>query len=128
LPQFNWPVLGPIILAILGTTAGIALFFSRVQHHTPPSAANSTGVHRADSAAVKLQGYVVGTPHLRAGPSSNATVLQDLQSGQIVDVSACSSSCGWFFVGPLGQTSIGWVPAAFVTVHGDERRLTVIKQ
>lgn len=128
MPQFNWPILGPIILAAAAAVAGVLFLFSRVPPIAtqPASAANRTSAS-LQHPGPRFPGRVIGTPHLRTQPSSNAQVLQDLQSGELVDVSACNTTCGWFLVGAPGSPPAGWVPSAFVSLQGDEQKLAVAK-
>jgi hypothetical protein len=136
LPQFNWTLIWPVLFALV--VGGAATIFA-LSHapHPAPQAARLIAVSTADAASagrqpvqqggVYLNGRVIGTPHLRAEPSSNAMVLQDLQAGDTVDISGCSPSCGWYRINVPGRPSPGWVPAAFVTVQGDDQRLPVIR-
>jgi uncharacterized iron-regulated membrane protein len=129
MPQFNWPVMGPIVL-ILALVAGGAVFLGTHLPHpaaqvgrgtaSPPQAAARAS---ATPTGVQIPGRVIGTPHIRSDPSSNAIVLQDLQGGQTVQVTACSAGCAWYRVALPGQATSGWVSSAFVDVQGDEHKL-----
>jgi uncharacterized protein YgiM (DUF1202 family) len=64
---------------------------------------------------------------VRSDPSSNAKVIEDLHSGEVVTVTACSATCAWYLVTETGQTSQGWVSSAFVDVQGDEQKLPILR-
>jgi uncharacterized protein YgiM (DUF1202 family) len=128
-------VLGPIVLLLS------AAFFAayELNAHLPRSAAQAplavtvpaqaSAVHllTAPTGGVQLTGRVVGTPHLRGAPSSTSQTLQDLQAGDMVVVNACSATCSWYLVTPPGQSALGWVSSTFITIQGDEQRLTVVR-
>lgn len=130
LPQFNWSVLGPIVAGIAAVVVGASLLVSHVPR-APSQPAHAAAPFSAASptaaGGVRLKGRVIGTPHLRPQPRSTTKALEDLQSGETVDVSACSDSCGWYLVTPAGQTSPGWVASAFIMLQGDERKLAIVK-
>jgi hypothetical protein len=133
LPQFNWQILGPLVLAAIAAAAGVVFLSSHLPRvstqpasaavRTTPAAQPYANLHTGP----RLPGHVVGTPHLRINPSSTSSILRDLQAGELVEASACSSTCGWFLVGPPGQPAAGWVPSAFIALQGDEQKLVVIK-
>ena len=141
MPQFNWSVFGPILLALAAVAGGIAFLVSLASPHSshhafvtaatvPIHAAFSptvTTVLQAPPRGVRLSAIAAGSPHLRAAPSSDAAVVGDLKYGEAVQVSGCSASCDWYLVTPSGQAVSGWVSAAFVTVQGDDRALPVIR-
>jgi len=117
-----------MILAVAAAVAGALFLFSHVPHMATQSAsAASRTAAVTQHPGPRIPGRVIGTPHLRTQPNSNAQVLQDLQSGELVEVSACSSNCGWFLVGVPGLAATGWVPAAFINLQGDEQKLSVAR-
>jgi uncharacterized protein YraI len=130
LPQFNWAIMGPIVLLVALIAGGGYFLITHSPHSSgriartvaaPVEAASARSI--ATPTGVQLPGRVIGTPHIRSNPSSNATVLQDLQSGQTITVSACSGGCAWYLVANPGQPAAGWVSSAFVDIQGDENRL-----
>lgn len=130
MPQFNWSVVGPALLALALLLGGGGLLATHVPHPGAPAgrstaAAAEAATRRAQggSAAAHVGGLVIGTPHLRNNPNSNAIVLQDLQSGETVDVSGCAEACIWYLVTPPDRSAAGWVPSAFIHVQGDEQKL-----
>lgn len=141
MPQFNWSVFGPILLALAAVGGGIGFLVSITSSHAvhhatvvaataPISAAlssTSAALPSTPTRGVRLPGRATGSPHLRAAPSSEAAVVGDLQSGEEVQASACSASCGWYLVTPSGRAVSGWVSAAFVTIQGDDRTLPVVR-
>ena len=140
LPQFNWSVFGPILLAFAAVGGGIVFLVSISSPHAPRrvAAVASAPIQAAlDPSAttfapipphgLRLPGRATGSPHLRAAPSSEAAVVGDLQSGETIQASGCSASCGWYLVTPSGQAVSGWVSAAFVSLQGDDRALPVVR-
>jgi len=125
--------MGPVILLLALLLAGGYFLASHVPHparqaatHAAPPAEASKGRAITIPSGVKLPGRVIGTPHIRSDPSSNASIYQDLQSGQSVTVGACSSGCGWYLVTAPELANPGWVPSGFVDVKGDDRKLPAI--
>ncbi|MGI8550663.1 MAG: SH3 domain-containing protein [Dehalococcoidia bacterium] len=140
MPQFNWSILAPIVLAVAAIAAGIAYIFSVTAGHSHPASQRAAALVTASppgfstqpllvtpARGVQLPGRVTGTPHLRSEPDSTAPILTDLHNGDPVQVSACSLACGWYLVAPSGRPSPGWVSAAFIMLQGDEHRLPVVK-
>jgi hypothetical protein len=141
LPQFNWSVFGPILLVLAVVSGGLFYLASRSSsgpaHHAalvaataPMQAALSATPNTAPAVpagGVRLPGRAMGSPHLRASPSSEAAVVGDLHNGEDLQASGCNASCGWYLVTPSGRAVSGWVSAAFVTVQGDDRTLPVVR-
>jgi hypothetical protein len=127
LPQFNWMVLGPIVL-ILGLAIGGSVFLVSHFPHASAQPSNTTALSATRTptpSGIQLSGRVIGTPHVRAQPNSTSGVIQDLQGGQAVQISACSDRCAYYLVGFPGQPAQGWVSSAFVDLQGDESKLPV---
>lgn len=123
--------MGPVVLLVILLGGGgyfvathLPVSQAKVAHKTPPVEASSSRPASVPS-GIQLAGRVIGTPHVRTDPSSNAAVVDDLQSGETVTVSACSASCAWYLVTEPGQTTPGWVSSAFVDIQGDEQKLPI---
>jgi uncharacterized protein YraI len=130
LPQFNWAVMGPIVLFCALLIGGVFFIGSHLPRPSVP--AQGSPIAKASTlptvtapAGIVLSGRVIGTPHVRSSPNSDSAVLRDLQSGQTVTVSACAASCAWYRVAESDQASPGWVSSAFIQVQGDDQRLPV---
>lgn len=140
MPQFNWSVFGPILLALAAVGGGIVFLVSITSSQAPRHSAvvdptpiqttigsTATAVLPTPPHGLRLPGRATGSPHLRAAPNSEAAVVGNLQSGEAVQASGCSASCGWYLVTPSGQAVSGWVSAAFVNIQGDDRTLPVVR-
>jgi hypothetical protein len=133
LPQFNWVVIGPVVLLFALLTGGAFFVVKHVPiptgHVAPTAQPAEASTSRPGSvpSGIQLSGRVIGTPHVRSDPSSNAKVIEDLHSGEVVTVTACSPTCAWYLVTETSQTSQGWVSSAFVDVQGDEQKLPILR-
>ena len=126
--------MGPAVLLLVLLAGGGYYLTTHVPHpaaqvaHVGAAPAEAASAHPSGTpTGIQLPGRVIGTPHVRSDPSSNAIVVQDLQSGQTVAVSACSSACAWYRVTAPGQTAPGWVSSAFVNVQGDDNKLPIMR-
>lgn len=135
MPQLNWSILAPIVLALAALAAGIVFFMSVVsagpQRQSLPPSNSTTRVTlgapaHAVTTGVQLQGRVIGTPYLQASPSSTAAVVADLHADETLTLSACSDACAWYQVTTADGATSGWVPSAFVSVQGNDRSLPVV--
>jgi SH3 domain-containing protein len=122
--------MGPLVLLLALAGGGFVFLGSHVPKPAAQAAQHTAAASNARSTAppgVQLPGRIIGTPHVRSEPASTASILQDLQSGQNVQVSACSNACSFYLVATTGHSPQGWVSSAFVELQGDEQKLPVAR-
>lgn len=150
LPQFNWPVFGPL-LGILATLAVVSVvllprvwpgshdapttFGANPQRNAPlpanpgvggPDPALQAPPARA-AALATLSARVLGTPTVRRGPGTEYPTGDTLVNGAEVHVIACSPGCSWLRLLTLGNADAQvWVPAVFLSVNGPVESLPVV--
>ncbi len=154
MPQFNWPVFGPLLgiivtLALVGVVLVPRLWPegddpTRVQtitdgtnpdRNAPLPANPGTGgagpvllppeVHELKLRS--LSARVSGAPTVRQGPGTQYPGLHQLQTGEEVHVIACSPGCEWLRILSLSDAHAQWwVPAVFLTVSGRVESLPVL--
>lgn len=150
LPQFNWPVFGPL-LGILATLAVVSLvLLPRVwPAHQDASTALGANPQRdaplpanpgiggpdpalqapsvRSAALATLSARVVGAPTLRRGPGTEYPTGDTLANGAEVHVIACSPGCSWLRLLTLGNADAQvWIPAVFLSVNGAVDGLPVL--
>lgn len=142
LPQFNWPVFGPL-LGIFATIMVVGLvllprvwpadqntsaaFGANPQRDAPLPA--NPGIGGPDpalqappprsAALATLSARVIGTPTVRRGPGTEYLTGDTLANGAEVHVIACSPGCSWLRLLTLGNADAQvWIPAVFLSVNG----------
>lgn len=151
MPQFNWPVFGPVV-GILGTLLIVGLVLSgRAWGVDPPSPIASRGGNPDRNAPLpanpgvggagpvlvapaarelqlrSLSARVNGIPTVRSGPGTQYPGLGQISHGEEVHVIACSPGCEWLRVLSLTEPeSQRWIPAIFLTVNGKTDALPVL--
>lgn len=138
MPQLNWSFVGPVLLIVTLVASGVIVAVSRTaprpQHPSvlaatgsPSPAASPVKPASRTPVSVQVQGRAIGTPYLRSQASSDAAVVRELQSGEAVEVSACSQSCTWYQVVLSNGATTGWIPSAFIALQGSDRTLPVTR-
>ena len=153
MPQFNWPVFGPllgIILTVLvvGVVVGVRVWpdgeamddrarrdGSNPERDAPLPANPGTGgagpaLLPPAVQALKLQSLsarVIGTPSVRSGPGTQYPSTHTLRDGEEVHVIACSPGCEWLRILSLSDAQAQfWLPAVFLAVNGRVESLPVL--
>jgi hypothetical protein len=154
MPQFNWPVFGPLLgiiatLLIVGTIIGGRLASDRLGDSPATRTADGTNPDRdaplpanpgtggagpdllppavRELKLRSLPARVSGTPTVRSGPGTQYPGVHTLQNGEEVHVIACSPGCEWYRILSLTEaTAQLWVPAVFVQVNGRTDTLPVL--
>lgn len=142
LPQFNWPVLGPLIV-VLALIVGVSGFIvtltatgTRTNAPRRPageSLAGGTGggadlrpPELVRSQLFSLSARVNGAPTIRRGPGTQYPVVAKAVDGQEFHVIACSAGCEWLRVFSLTDDGQWWLPAVFLSVSGATAELPVL--
>jgi hypothetical protein len=150
MPQFNWPVFGPllgiiatlfIVSAVVGSRVleregGVGVTFGTNPERGAPLASNGGRggpgpvLLAPEVEALKLRSLaarVNGTPTVRKGPGTQYGGLHSLQNGEEVHVIACSPGCEWYRILSLTDAEVQfWVSSAFLAVSGKADQLPVL--
>jgi hypothetical protein len=152
MPQFNWPVFGPLlgILAtflIVGSVIAVRVWpqgetgtsitaaGTNPERDGPLSASPGTGgagtallpPEVRDLKVRSLSARVTGTPTVRTGPGTQYPGAYTLKQGEEVHVIACSPGCEWYRVLSLTDANAQlWVPGSFLAVTGKPESLPVL--
>ena len=153
MPQFNWPVFGPLLGIILTVLLVAVVIGVRVWPEGDDAAGRSraAGVNPARDAplpanpgmggagpvllppaveALKLRSLsarVIGTPSVRTGPGTQYSSTYALRDGEEVHVIACSPGCEWLRILSLTDAQAQlWVPAVFLAVSSPVETLPVL--
>ena len=154
MPQFNWPVFGPLLgiiatVLIVGLVVGARLLpdigdsapDQRVAGTNPdrdaplpqnPGTGGAGPVLLPPSVAElklhSLAARVSGSPTVRGGPGTQYPGLHQLKEGEEVHVIACSPGCEWLrILSLIDAQAQHWVPAVFLTVAGRVDALPVLR-
>jgi len=152
MPQFNWPVFGPLvgILTVLFVVSFVigSRVLARPESSSVPSVATGSNPERdaplpaspgrggptlvppaaAELRLFSLPARVLGAPTVRKGPGTQYGGLHSLQNGEEVHLIACSPGCEWYRILSLSDPGVQfWAPAAFLSVSGKPETLPVLK-
>jgi hypothetical protein len=148
LPQFNWPVFGPLLGAVVALIVVAFVVGARLWPAGGPSAFGTNPDRDAPVTATagrggpgpmllppevrelklhSLPARVNGTPTVRSGPGTQYGGVYQLTAGEEVHVIACSPDCEWLRILSLADAQAQlWVPAVFVSVNGRTESLPVL--
>lgn len=153
MPQFNWPVFGPLlgILAtflVVGTVIAVRVWPAtdsageqatviggNPDRDAPLSANPGTGGAGPvllppavrELKIRSLSARVTGSPTVRLGPGTQYPGAHALQTGEEVHVIACSPGCEWYRILSLTDANAQfWVPGTFLAVTGSPDTLPVL--
>ena len=153
MPQFNWPVFGPLLgilltVLVVGVVVGVRVWpdgedadaraqrdGSNPERDAPLPANPGTGgaapvLLPPAVQALKLRSLsarVIGTPNVRSGPGTQYPSQYALRDGEEVHVIACSPGCEWLRILSLTDAQAQlWLPAVFLAVSGPVETLPVL--
>ena len=141
-PQFNWPVFGPLIVA-LALIVGVSGFMYSLTttREQPGPVREPAGDARAPgtgggadlrppelvrSKLFSLSARVNGSPTIRRGPGTQYPAVAKAMDGQEFHVIACSPRCEWLQIFSLTDDGQWWLPSVFLSVSGDVQELPVL--
>ncbi len=132
LPQFNWSVLGPLIV-VLALVVGVSGFVASLMaggtgRHVPGTGGgyDLRPPELVKSQLFSLSARVNGSPTIRRGPGTQYPAVGKATDGQELHVIACSPGCEWLRVFNLNDDGQWWIPSAFLTVSGRVDELPVL--
>jgi hypothetical protein len=139
-PQFNWPVFGPLIVALALIVGVSGLIWSlsitnrsdasdRAAGGRVPGTGGGVELRAPDAVRSKLfslSARVNGTPTIRRGPGTQYEVVSRANDGQEFHVIACSPGCEWLRLLSLTDEGQWWLPAVFLSVSGKVEQLPVL--
>jgi hypothetical protein len=133
LPQFNWPVFGPLIvvIALVVGISGLVVGLLAGGGEADRSLATGGGYDLRPPELVRAQVFslsarVIGSPTIRRGPGTQYPAVGRATDGQELHVIACSPDCAWLRVFTLTDEGQWWLPAVFLSVSGRLEDLPVL--
>ena len=139
-PQFNWPVFGPLIvaLALIVGVSGLLWSLSLTGRSDRtgvssggrvPGTGGGAELRAPDAVRSKLfslSARVNGSPTIRRGPGTQYEAVSKASDGQEFHVIACSPGCEWLRLLSLADEGQWWLPAVFLSVGGKVEQLPVL--